>query len=77
MTLNETTYIVETAADKLVRLGKQQVISGASVNGALPVIPVTYRASMYKVDERYSITQELPTDFGYGYIFNNLNNTEV
>lgn len=73
----ETEFIVETAEEKLLRLGLQQVISGTSNTGVLPVIPVTYRASEYKVDERYSITQELPRDAGYGYVFTNLTNTEV
>lgn len=77
MNILEHSYIVETGAMKLARLGRTTVISGASSHGIQEVLPVTYRASMYKVDERFSITQEVPYDFGYGYIFTNLDLTEV
>lgn len=77
MNILEQEFTVETAADKLARVGRTTVISGASIQGAQLVLPVVYRASMYKVDERFSITQEVPYDFGYGYIFNNLTFTEV
>ncbi len=77
MNILEQSFIVETGSQKLERLGRTTVTSGASVHGAQQVLPVTYRASMYKVDERFAITQEVPHDFGYGFIFSNVNHTEV
>lgn len=77
--IDESIHVVETGAQKLERLGRTQVISGASGLGALPVLAVAYPVSAYKVDERFSITQEVPVDSGQGYQFSagSLTNTEV
>ena len=75
--IDESTIVVETGEQKLKRLGKTEVISGADVNGATQVLGVNYAASTYKQQERYNITQENPEDVGDGYQFTNTNETEV
>jgi len=69
--------IVETAAEKLKRIGKTSVVSAATANGNVPLLAVAYPSDTYKKNERYSITQEDPVDSGQGYQFTNLSNTEV
>lgn len=75
--IDESIIVVETGQQKLERLGLTQVLTGASVNGGFPVLGVEYPVSSYKVQERLSITQEMPRDAGQGYVFTNLNETEV
>lgn len=74
---DESNFAIETGAEKLRRLGKTQVISGASPHGGVPVVAVEHPVASYKRQERYTITQEAPEDLGQGYQFTNLNETEV
>jgi hypothetical protein len=74
---DESQYVVETAAQKLARLGLMDVMSPVTLDGDVPLLAVSYATSTYKQQERFDITQELPRDSGQGYQFTNINNTEV
>ncbi len=75
---NEVEVIVQTGAEKLKDIGKQDVIVTTSAHGAVGVQDVLYPSQQHKTEERYLATQEVPEDSnGLGYQFTNTNNTEV
>lgn len=75
---NEEEIIVQTGAEKLLDIGKQEVIVEQSAHGPALVQDVLYPSQQHKIEERFLATQEVPEDEnGLGYKFTNTTNKEV